>query len=134
MQITSATQPRASQAAPKAPPAESPPTDGYQPTWHDSVPLQIGAWTLSAGASAVLGSLGGPQVGMLAAGAVGAVTGVVTATPESRWYDYAAAAVWGFGMGSAVGLISNPTLAGGLAIGALHGTITGYAWAKGPSS
>lgn len=112
----------------------APPGEDSSPTWHDSVTLQTGAWTLSAGASAGLGYLAGPQVGTVVAGALGAITGVVTAGPGSRWYDKAASALWGATMNSAISLIAGPAVVGGLIVGGLHGSITGYAWAKGPSS
>ena len=133
MQITTAPVPaRSSQAqAPRndAPPA--PPSDGFLPSrWQENTGIQVGIWGVASAASAVIGKLAGPQVGLLAGGAVGAAAGIATSAPESKWYDKAAAAVWGFGMNSTVGLLGDVSLAAGLATGALHAGVTGWAYAK----
>ncbi len=119
--------------APQPEPAPAPPADGYFSSgqWKENPAIQVGAWTAAGAAAVALGKLAGPQVGMLAGGAVGAVTGVLTARSD-KWYDKAASAVWGFGMNSTIGIIGDSSLYGGLFTAAINGAGSGIAFSKQP--
>lgn len=117
--------------APAPEPAPAPPADGYFASgqWKESNVLQVGAWSLAGVAAVGLGQLGGPQVGLLAGGALGAVTGALTARSD-KWYDKVGAAVWGFGMNSAVGIIGDASLYGGLFTAGINGVGSGIVFAQ----